>query len=274
MLFLGPTKYITSKKQLLGNRPSKTVKKVSYMPTNTLPPPANLTSQDIMDLPIVFADDNQILTRDNTIQPDLPPAQPPPPQNPAFKIANPTTSGKFVFVNKQVPLQSGGSSNIIISQANIKKATTAVPVKSSGNPIKFTKIILSKRPVSEETKSTNPVMISKISNLSSEITVKKLDTPTSSAATPAGAGGEAIDLENELVATAVPNPNFVRNDNMKNMTIITKKPDGSSEKLAKPLQLIINEALAKRSAALADLEDPDPDDPDYIPPKNIKLDNA
>lgn len=244
------------------------------MPTNTLqaslPPPANLTSQDIMDLPIVFADDNQILTRDNTIQPDLPPSQPPPSQSPAFKIANSTSSGKFVFVNKQVPLQSGSSGNIIISQTNIKKCASAVPVKSSGNPIKFTKIILSKRPVSEETKNTNPVMISKISNLSSEITVKKLDASMSSAA----AVGEAIDLENELVATAVPNPNFARNDNMKSMTIITKKPDGSSEKLTKPLQLIINDALTKRPAALAELEDPDPDDPDYIPPKNMKLDNV
>lgn len=237
------------------------------MPPTTLqtnlPPPANLTSQDIMDLPIVFADDNQILTRDNTIQPDLPPTQPPQTSS-SFKIANPTSSGKFVFVNKQVPLQSGNGGNIIISQANIKKTATTLPVKPSGNPIKFTKIILSKRPVSEENKSTNPLVVPKITNLSSEITVKKLDVS-------ATAPSEPIDLENELVATAVPNPNFARGD--KKLTIVTTKPEGSSEKLSKPLQVIINEALAKRSASIAELEEPDPDDPDYIPPKNMKIED-
>lgn len=77
---------------------------------------------------------------------------------------------------------------------------------------------------------------------------------------------EPIDLENELVATAVPNPNFVKHENLKSMTIITKRPD-SSEKGSKPLQVIISEALARQSAERRD----DPDDPDYIPPKNMKL---
>lgn len=265
--YTGAPRYITSKKQLLGNRPPKISKKPSYISTNTiqtnLPPPANLTSQDIMDLPIVFADDNQILTRDNTIKPDvLTPNQAPPP----YKITNPTSTGKFVFVNKQVPLQSGSSGNIIISPANIKKST--VPVKtSSGNPIKFTKIILTKQPLtSDDGKNTSSLTVSKIAGLPSEITVKKLDPATVIMSEP-------IDLENELIATAVPNPNCPRNENVKNMAIITKRPDGSSDKASKPLQVIISEALAKRSAKEI-TEDPDSDDPDYIPPKNIKLDKV
>lgn len=240
---------------MLGNRPPKTLKK-SFNPIQTaLPPPSNLTSQDIMDLPIVFADDNQILTRDNTIKPDIPSPPLPPPTTTAYKIANPTSTGKLVFVNKQLPTSSN-SGNIIISPANVKKST--VPVKTSGNPIKFTKIILTKQTAADESK---PLTISKIGGLSSEITVKKLD--------PASViSSEPIDLENELVATAVPNPNFAKNECARNMAIITKKPDSGSEKPSKPLQVIISEALAKRTA-----EEMDEDDPDYVPPKKMKLEH-
>lgn len=251
-------KYITSKRQLIGNKPTRTIKKAPYIHTNTvqtvLPPPANLTSQDIMDLPIIFADDNQILTRDNTIKPDV--AQP----TTTFKIANPTSAGKFVFVNK--PTTTTTTGNIIISPANIKKST--VPIKTTGNPIKLTKIILTKQPssISEETRSAT---LSKIAALSSEITVKKLDPSIA-------ISNEPVDLENELVATAVPNPNCAKNENVKSMAIITKRPDGTTEKVtSKPLQVIISEALAKRTAAMAELEDVDADDPDYLPSKNAKL---
>lgn len=238
----GTTKYITSKKQLLGNRPPKAVKKMSYVPSNPLPPPANLTSQDIMDLPIVFADDNQILTRDNTIQPDV--------GQPAFKIANPTTSGKFVFLNKQ-PVQGNAS---VMVPPPVKKPMT---VKSGTAPIKFTKIILSKRPVGDEGKTN---LQSRLSAFPSDISIRKVEPSQS----------EPVDLENELVATAVPNPNFAKD--LKNVTVFTKQPDSSG--LSKPLQVIINEALAKRSATLAQMgEDPDPDDPDYKPPKNMKLES-
>lgn len=84
---------------------------------------------------------------------------------------------------------------------------------------------------------------------------------------------EAVDLENELVATAVPKPNFSKE--IKNLTIITKKPDGKGgEMFSKPLQTIINEALAKRNAALAEVGVDDETDPDYVPPKSVKLDGG
>lgn len=74
-----------------------------------LPPP---TSLDIMDLPIIFADDNQVLTDDYTVQktaneikhgvpaPARPPSTPAlPPPTPSPTISNPV--GKLVILNKQ-----------------------------------------------------------------------------------------------------------------------------------------------------------------------------
>lgn len=252
------TKYITSKKQLLGNKPPKLMKKSSYVPTPlpvTLPSPTNLTSQDIMDLPIIFADDNQVITDNSAIQPELVPT------TQTLKLQNPNSGGKFVFVNKQVPFQNTG--NIIISQSNAKRSAPNAPAKSPANTIKYTKIILSKRPTSDDMKSVSSSIMTKISNLSPEISVKKVG--------PVVATSEPIDLENELVATAVPKPNFGKTD-VKTVTIIAKKPDGKCE-LPKPLQTILNEALAKRSAEMAELAVDDENDPDYVPPKSIKLDS-
>lgn len=253
-------KYITSKKQLLGNKPPKLMKKVPFTPASlpaNLPPPTNLTSQDIMDLPIIFADDNQVITDNSSVQPELvATAQ----GHQTLKLTTPSSNGKFVFVNKHVPFQNSG--NIIISQSNVKRPVSNVPVRTPANTIKYTKIILSKRPASDDLKSGSSNIITKISNLSPEISVKKVG--------PAVPVIEPIDLENELVATAVPKPNFGKTD-MKTVTIISKKPDGKPE-FPKPLQTILNEALAKRSAEMAELACDDENDPDYVPPKSIKLD--
>lgn len=214
-----------------------------------------------MDLPIIFADDNQMITDSGSNQPELVTAALPQPPQPHPKPLSTTGSGKFLFLNKQVPFQNSG--NIILSQPNVKKIPTSVPIKNPANTIKYTKIILSKRPTTEEAKSSNANIIARISHLSPEISVKKVET-TSSAMEP-------VDLENELVATAVPKPNCPKSD-VHNVTVVTKKPDGTRPDLPAPLQTILNEALAKRSAELAELNVDDESDPDYIPPKNIKLD--
>lgn len=72
---------------------------------------------------------------------------------------------------------------------------------------------------------------------------------------------ELIDLENEIKATAVPKPNvgsdkfiMVNNKNLNKDMLITK-PDAS--------------LIMKRPSSV--LESPDDGDPDYIPPKNLKL---
>lgn len=259
----GVAKYITSKKQLLGNKPPRQPKKSSCVSTplaTNLPPPTNLTSQDIMDLPIIFADDNQMITDTNTVQPEL--VTPPPSHT--VKTTNSTSTGKVVFLNKHMSYQNAG--NVIISQSSLKKPTVTLATKAPSNTVKYTKIILSKRPGAEDNKSANSSIIAKFSNLSPEISVKKVEPP--------GQAPEPFDLEKELVATAVPKPNFRKLD-AKNVTIVSKNSEGvkSETLLPRPLQTILNEALAKRSAEMAELID-DETDPDYVPPKNMKLEKS
>lgn len=214
-----------------------------------------------MDLPIIFADDNQIIPDTNTIQPEL---LTPPPSH-TLKTTNPTSTGKVVFLNKHVSYQNAG--NVIISQSSLKKPTVTLANKAPSSTVKYTKIILSKRPAAEDTKSANSSIIAKISNLSPEISVKKVESP--------GPLPEPFDLEKELVATTVPKPSFRKLD-AKNITIVSGKNSESAKNealLPRPLQTILNEALAKRSAEMAKLID-DETDPDYIPPKNMKLDKS
>lgn len=216
----------------MGNKPPKPIQKFPYIPTSSgLPPPANLTSQDIMDLPIIFADDNQMLT--SSIQPS---------ENSQI-IDNQqikATPGKFVFINKQLPIHATTTTNI-----QTVKRSAAIPgsiaLKQNKNSVKYAKIILSKRVANEE--STNSI---KVANLPADISVKKIDS----------APFENIDLETELVATAVPKPNYGSKD-VKNVTVIYKKPqdvEGKTlETLNKPTQTVLNNQLAKRSANQAEL---------------------
>ncbi|XP_050506248.1 KAT8 regulatory NSL complex subunit 3 isoform X3 [Diabrotica virgifera virgifera] len=67
-------KYITSKKQLIAQKPPTPIKKSAYKyASNTEPsiPTSNLTTQDIMDLPIIFADDNQIINSNSSTTPHI-----------------------------------------------------------------------------------------------------------------------------------------------------------------------------------------------------------
>ncbi|KAL3279731.1 hypothetical protein HHI36_017240 [Cryptolaemus montrouzieri] len=257
------TRYITSKKQLLGNKPPKPIKKLSsYKPsstiTTTLPPPTNLTTQDIMNLPIVFADDGQIL--ETPIQ-DI---SPPPIQNqtstqllapPTSKILTP--GSKFVLVNK--PMNFGSNTNFMISQTPLKKTTNVYRQTP-----KYTKIILSKRAPTDELKSTN--VISRIANLSSEISVKKISTSVSNAPT---IQMENIDLENELVATTIPKPAF--STDLKNVTMLSHKiVNKQGESYVKTLEKMREERIRNITSPGRNMDDED-SDPDYIPPKMVKL---
>ncbi|GJQ72599.1 putative histone H4-K16 acetylation [Trypoxylus dichotomus] len=171
-------KYITSKKQLMGARPPRPSKKMSYIsaPSN-LSLPANLTSQDIMDLPIIFADDNQMLTN-NIIQPN---------DTPAPNIAS-------------LPSAKGGNS--------VKRQSAPVPVRNS-NSVKYAKIILSKRSLPEDGKIGT-------GTAGTDVSIKKIESA-------------ATDIESQLIAAAVPNPNFNKTDS------IRKRPsDDSDEEIIPP----------------------------------------
>ncbi|XP_018321326.1 KAT8 regulatory NSL complex subunit 3 [Agrilus planipennis] len=217
---VGPTrytKYITSK-QLPVKKPVNLNQTAPVSSFNaTLSPPTNLTSQDIMDLPIIFADDNQMLTH-NTIQPAptefvqqniSKPSLPPPPPPPAA-----TTPGKLIFMNKSSASASSVSTStptsIIITNSSLKRPALSVPVRASTHPVKYTKIILSRAGTSStitETKNgTSPLSIEgKLSGLPADISVKKVEVPSNK-----GTDNylEPIDLEKELVATTVPKPNY------------------------------------------------------------------
>nr|XP_022919577.1 KAT8 regulatory NSL complex subunit 3 [Onthophagus taurus] len=146
-------KYITSKKQLLSNKVPKPIKKLPYITPNqqqpnSLQPATNLSSQDIMNLPIIFADDNQMLTN-NVIQPNDPS------QNlGSYTVTKPGNSGKIVFINKQqLPLTTSFPS------ATIKRpAAPPVPIRTNANSVKYAKIILSKRVAAEDGKKNDNQM--------------------------------------------------------------------------------------------------------------------
>lgn len=213
------TKYITSKRmQSPKIMPVKRQQPFLTFPQpikTNLPPPTNLTSQDIMDLPIIFADDNQIL--DPNMPTDLSTTSSS--KQPMTKFISPTPTNKFMIVTK--PTTS--LSNFIVTPSTVKRPNPVPVVKQ---PTKYTKIILSK-------KSTEPITAKIPGNM-----------PVSNVT----ASVEQIDLENELVATAVPKPNVVTPDR-KLMGVISKKGGFTSEE-----QVYV-----------------DDDDPDYIPPKNLKI---
>ncbi|KYB29296.1 KAT8 regulatory NSL complex subunit 3-like Protein [Tribolium castaneum] len=192
-------RYITSKRQLLGNKPPKTVKKVSYisqpMQTN-LSPPTNLTTQDIMNLPIIFADDNQIL--DNTLtQPEMKPV----PSSPNSKLSA-NTGSKFMLINNK-------PSNFIISPN--PKPSVSQPAKATP---KYTKIILS----SKQTATSN--VVKKITNLPSEISVRKV-TPSETATI---SQSEELDLENEIAASTL-YKRKVESTDAECLEIVSNKPE-------------------------------------------------
>lgn len=240
----------------MGQKPPRPLKTPDYLPhttIQTLIPPANLSTQDIMDLPIIFADDNKIL------EPNISAQEANTSGNHATntqislaapKVLQTITPGKFMLLNKQAV----SPSNFIIPPTTIKKQN---PANGHKPPPKYTKIILSsKKHNLEEIKTSH-----KIENLSPEITLKKvissqvLQEKSIKETYPIV---ELIDLENEIKATAVPKPN-VTVDKATAMTkalnkdVLLSKSDGS--------------LILKRP----NLDIVDDGDPDYIPPKNLKL---
>ncbi|XP_060526641.1 KAT8 regulatory NSL complex subunit 3 isoform X2 [Cylas formicarius] len=190
-------------------RPS-TIKRHTYVPVTAptvqtaLPPPTNLTSQDIMDLPIIFADDAQIL--DATLPKDLSTTGSVQQQPRKSTLATPTS--KFVIVNKP----SSAMTNYVVNSPGVKRPTPQV----SQLPTKFTKIILSKKAQGDSVQ-LNPIRI-------------PIHAPQQ-------------DIENELVATAVPKPNYTFSE-VKGVTSYEEKTEDFAA---------------------------DDDDPDYVPPKNLKI---
>ncbi|XP_019768295.2 KAT8 regulatory NSL complex subunit 3 isoform X2 [Dendroctonus ponderosae] len=220
------TQFVTTKKH---DSPKPTVKRHTLVPFTqpmkaSLPPPTNLTTQDIMDLPIIFADDNQVI--DPNVPTDLSTTSTTTQPNQindhlfqATKFISPTPTNKFVIVNKP----ASGLNNLIVSPSTLKRPNQ-VPLAKQ--PTKYTKIILSK-------KSVEPI-IGRVPNSSPQSILNTC-------------GEEAIDLENELMATAVPKPGLSMEK--RPLNIITKK--GNFD---------LNEQIFM-----------DDDDPDYVPPKNLKL---
>lgn len=201
-----------------------------------------------MDLPIIFADDNQIL--DSPLPTDLSSNSSNVHNSGTSKSGPSQTPGKFMLVNKQ----TGSSGNFIITPNSLKKAN---PINFSKQPPKYTKIILSsKRNNVEELKSNT-----QIHNISSEITIKKV--PSSESLFDKGRGSslvELIDLENEIEATAVPKPNLLTSE-LKNIILSKSSVDN--------FELHPEEGVLKRPSSVVNIINEN--DPDYIPPKNLKF---
>ncbi|XP_066147146.1 KAT8 regulatory NSL complex subunit 3-like isoform X5 [Euwallacea fornicatus] len=170
-----------------------------------LPPPTNLTSQEIMDLPIIFADDNQLI--DSNMSPTDLSASSTVDHLDRPKFISPITTNKYVVINKSSACS--GLNNFIISPATLKMPNPTPVMKQ---PAKYTKIILSK-------KDMEPFVYHKPS--------------------PAVSLNKNIDSETEIAATSVPKGMF---------STLGKRQFLEEE------QMIVED-----------------DDPDYIPPKNLKL---
>ncbi|XP_074028949.1 reduction in Cnn dots 1 isoform X4 [Leptinotarsa decemlineata] len=254
------TKFITAKRQLMTQKPPRPVKNPLFaQPPNvqsSLPPPTNLTTEDIMDLPIIFADDNQML--DTNLPSSLASTTTSIPTSTANVLSTmgpkTVTPAKFMVINKQ-PTSQGS----FVYTPSIRKPT---PLSFNKPAQKYTKIILSSKKNVDDLKAN-----SKIQCLSPEITVKKvLSAQGHIPRTEPPPAVELIDLENEIKATAVPKPNLSTSD-IKNIKII---PKNSGERLDMAFnRSSVGVSITKRPSSVIDIADDG--DPDYIPPKNLKL---
>ncbi|KAG5886123.1 hypothetical protein JTB14_021346 [Gonioctena quinquepunctata] len=255
------TRFITGKRQLITQKPPRPMKNpLLAHSTNTqaaLPPPTNLTTEDIMDLPIIFADDNL----DTSLTGNMTTTSAPSPTTnitiPTIvpKAVQPVTPAKYMLINKQ----SNSQGNFIFT-SGIRKPT---PLSFNKPTPKYTKIILSSKKTNlDELKGS-----SKIQCLSPEITVKKvLNAQCQIPRVEPPPVVELIDLENEIKATAVPKPNLSTSD-IKNIKII---PKNSGEKFDITFVKSSERPSAPKRPS-TELEIVDDEDPDYIPPKNLKM---
>nr|CAH7718442.1 unnamed protein product [Callosobruchus chinensis] len=276
---VGPpgAKFITAKRQLVGPKP-RPIKK-PYLPASgtvpqqILPPPTNLTTQDIMDLPIIFADDNQIIEPSSiredlgtpgasassvpapvasvsTVSPVSMTISKPSPTT-QTKVLSSVTPAKYMVLNKP-----SNQSNFIFTSSGLKKQMT--PVTFGKPPPKYTKIILSSKKVNPEEKLAS----TKVQCFSPDIPVKKLhqqsrESPRYIKMDEKSSIVELIDLENEIKATAVPKPNFSPG----------LEKQCTAQIIHKKLEIVA--PLKRQSTSI--LDHTDETDPDYVPPKNLKL---
>lgn len=156
----------------------------------SLPPPTNLTTADIMDLPIIFADDSLV---SEAPMPHV--EEPKTPQQVLITTkAKSLSSNKLVVINKQLPTTSTTLTLPSSSHSNmLKRAPPTNPQRPSPQPMKYAKIIVSKRGVEDSKPQRSP---------------KPYDPNAF----------EHLDLEAELKATTVPKPSHA--------TMLSKsKPD-------------------------------------------------
>lgn len=148
-----------------------------------MPPPANLTTQDILDLPIIFADDNQII--DNSFTTEIP-------QPTEVQPSLDMVSSKFMVVNKpNFIIQSPAPRNVSI-------------ISQSKPPPKYTKIILSKKtPTVKPSLDANVTQVTQIPPLvkpSIEEVQPKVETTTFEPNEPII---EQVDFEKHITPNAV-----------------------------------------------------------------------
>lgn len=152
-----------------------------------------------MDLPIIFADDESLLATDpHTLDEQ---------HQPMVVAQKKSPANKLVVINKQqIVTPSSSSSNIQHHPNTLKRPAPSTSARTISQPMKFAKIIVSKRS-SEEAKtqqqqqmlSSNQQRLKQQSDTPQITTIspKKYDSSTSF---------ENFDLETELKATAVPKP--------------------------------------------------------------------
>lgn len=226
----------------MGRRPPNVSQKPTIMTySSNLAPPTNLTSQDIMDLPIIFADDNQMLTDNSKLQQsDI--VQMPEIVQPKFNMSNPV--GKYVYVNKPFQMASAGS-------VTSKRPALSVPVRTTSEPIKYTKIILSRGSAKKfEPQTTTSNVISTIGSLPTEISVRKVEQPS------AAVDGIDIDIENTLLASTIVKPEYLK----------AQLDDSNNRDKFDKTSNMIQIETGKRPR-----NDDSLDDPDYEPNRSAKI---
>lgn len=165
------TKLISTRRQITTGKPRT---------QQTFAPPTNLTTADILDLPIIFADNDSTL-----LQPSIEEPQP------ILVTQRKQTPSKYVVINKQtlVPTTSAP-----LQTTPLKRPSSAI--RQPGQ--KFARIIINPSQLQEVDDSKRQVLITnqKVKN-DDFITIspKKMD-PTL----------EFVDLETELKTNTVPKP--------------------------------------------------------------------
>lgn len=144
-------------------------------------PPSNLTTADILDLPIIFADNDSTLLQATNIE-----------EAPVFMTQKKQPTSKYVVINKQTLVPSTSPQNVL--------KRPAPPIRTTGQ--KYARIIINPNQLQETDDGKRHVLITNQQKLKSNdeivtISPKKIDTCQSL---------EFVDLETELKTNTVPKP--------------------------------------------------------------------